>query len=439
MKKVLIVVSSYAPAMIADMQRARLLAWELPAYGWDVEILAPDQSMQDRNCIDDDATAFFVPDARVHYAPPLPPGFGSLVRSRTIGWRALLPMYFAGRALLARARFDLVYFSTTQFNLFLMGPRWLAERSVPYVIDIHDPIYRPGPGYFGGTPPGLRRKMNQRILREIEKRTTRLASALISVSPKYLQDLDARHEASGAPWRLAGRREVIPFAASVRDLQEAGGLAQLPLPIKGEIRRIIYVGAGGPVMARAFTAFCRAVRALRGTSGWPRAAIRVELYGTMLGWREGEPRYLQEIAESEGTGALVVEEPRRVTYRHSLELLLEADGVLVLGVDNEGYMPSKLYTYALSGKPLLGIFLSGSVASNALRESPGLGHVMTFDEGSDTKRESAQALLAFLGEVSIRTRFERRTLLLNHLAPAMAHRHAQLFDACIRTEQAGEL
>ena len=36
-RRVLIVVSAWCPAMLADMQRARLLAWELPKVGWDVE------------------------------------------------------------------------------------------------------------------------------------------------------------------------------------------------------------------------------------------------------------------------------------------------------------------------------------------------------------------------------------------------------------------
>ena len=40
-RRVLLVTSSYAPTMIADMQRARQLAWQLPEAGWQVEILCP--------------------------------------------------------------------------------------------------------------------------------------------------------------------------------------------------------------------------------------------------------------------------------------------------------------------------------------------------------------------------------------------------------------
>ena len=40
MRRVLIVTSSYAPTMIADMQRVRQLAWELPKLDWEVEVLS---------------------------------------------------------------------------------------------------------------------------------------------------------------------------------------------------------------------------------------------------------------------------------------------------------------------------------------------------------------------------------------------------------------
>ena len=55
MPRVLIVTSTYAPAMIADMHRARQLAWELPKLGWQVEILTPDVSYQPASCRDDDS------------------------------------------------------------------------------------------------------------------------------------------------------------------------------------------------------------------------------------------------------------------------------------------------------------------------------------------------------------------------------------------------
>ena len=66
MRRVLIVTNAYAPAMIADMQRARHLAWELPKLGWEVEILAPDAAFQPPSCLDPDSAEFFAQIGRAH-------------------------------------------------------------------------------------------------------------------------------------------------------------------------------------------------------------------------------------------------------------------------------------------------------------------------------------------------------------------------------------
>src|SRR5260370_5944668 len=60
-RRVLIVTGSYAPAMIADMHRARHLAWHLPALGWEVDILCRGTTYQPPSWLDHDGAAFFAP------------------------------------------------------------------------------------------------------------------------------------------------------------------------------------------------------------------------------------------------------------------------------------------------------------------------------------------------------------------------------------------
>jgi hypothetical protein len=159
------------------------------------------------------------------------------------------------------------------------------------------------------------------------------------------------------------------------------------------------------------------------------ASVQIELYGTDLGWREGDPRYLADIAKEKGVGELVSEAPSRVSYRRSLELLLDGDGALILGVDDAGYMPSKLYAYAYSGKPLLGVVRRDGPVFTAFRTIPGLGHCLWFDGvHSMPLGETGSVLLTFLGEVIARRSFERRRELEPFTASAMARRHAWLFE-----------
>src|SRR4051812_39967197 len=121
MRRVLIVTSSYAPTMIADMHRARHLAWELPELGCEVEILCPDVNFQPPSCIDSDSAGFFPADTPAHAVVELFPTLFRRAGLRSIGWRAIVPLFLAGRRLLKNKRFDLVYISTTQFSLFLLG------------------------------------------------------------------------------------------------------------------------------------------------------------------------------------------------------------------------------------------------------------------------------------------------------------------------------
>ena len=136
--------------------------------------------------------------------------------------------------------------------------------------------------------------------------------------------------------------------------------------------------------------------------------VSIELYGTMLGWREGEPRHLADLARELGIADLVREDPHRVSYRRSVELLLEGDGVLVLGVDDAGYMPSKLFSYAISGRPVLAAIRRDSPAFAQFQSTPELGHAIWFDQSGEMPViAAAQEVASFLGEAGTRMKFDR--------------------------------
>jgi len=66
LKKVLVVVSTWQPAMIADMQRARVMCRHLRECGWEPEVLTPDLSFQPAQCTEANADRFFDSATRVH-------------------------------------------------------------------------------------------------------------------------------------------------------------------------------------------------------------------------------------------------------------------------------------------------------------------------------------------------------------------------------------
>jgi len=432
MRRVLIVTSSYAPTMIADMQRARQLAWELPKLGWEVEVLGPCTEYQPATCVDQDSAGFFSPASRVHYAPQMWPHLFRIAGVGSIGWRALLPLRFVGKRLLQQRHFDLIYISTAHFPLFLLGPMWQRQFGVPYVLDLHDPLYKEGSRRPVCAHPRLKDRVSNALTKHLEEHVATSAQGLIAVSPNYIDTLRQRHGAKQPAWLRPGRCDAIPFSALPRDLCEAAAGLASNSERNGPPYRIVYVGVGGSVMARSFTLFSRALSRLRMRFGSLCEGIRVELFGTMLGWQPGEARGLADIATKWGIGDLVREEPGRLSYRRSLELLLQSDGVLIFGVEDAGYMPSKLFNYALSGKPLLATLHREGPAFSMFQSIRGLGHALWIGQNDDMPLEEAMNVLeTFLCEVVAQKMFDRGTNITHYLAPAMARRHRELFEACL--------
>jgi hypothetical protein len=426
-RRVLLVTSSYAPTMIADMQRARQLGWELPETGWEVEILSPGIGYQPPSCNDSDSAEFFSPTAKVHAVPQRAAAFFRFFGIGNIGLRALLPLYFAGRNLLAARRFDLVYFSTAQFPLFLLGPPWRRRFKISYVLDLHDPI----DSGAAAAPGGWKRRLSGLVSRFIERRAVATASGLIAVSPHYLALMQSRYADRRPQWHKRDRQAAIPFAVLPRDLEEAGA-GSPGCRDEGGAKRIVYVGTGGAVMARSFRLLCKTLAELRQRQPHVLANIRIELHGTASAVAAHMDASLARIAGEFDLADLVCEYPARVTYRRSLELLLHGDGALVLGVDDTGYMPSKLATYAYSGKPLLACLHRGGPAFAMLCGQPALGHAVWFSQAQEMPLADAAAVVAaYLEEVRSGRTFARQAELAPYTAAAMAARHAQLFESCL--------
>jgi hypothetical protein len=423
-RRVLLVTGSYAPTMIADMQRARQLAWQLPEAGWEVEILCPGIDYQPPSCNDADSANFFSPAAKVHAVPPRAPVFFRFFGIGNIGLRALVPLYFAGRKLLTARRFDLVYFSTAQFPLFLLGAPWRRRFKIPYVLDLHDPIDTGA----AATPGGWKQRASRFFSRFIERHAVAAASGLVAVSPHYLEVMRTRYADRRPPWVKPDRQAVIPFAVLPRDLEEAAAGSS---GNDGGAKRIVYVGTGGAVMARSFRLLCKTLAELRRRRPHLLDNIRIELRGTSSAVASDMDAPLARISGEFDLAGLVYEFPARVTYRRSLELLLHGDGALVLGVDDTGYMPSKLASYAYSGKPLLACLHRDGPAFAMLREEPALGHVLWFSQTQEMPLADAVAeVAAYLEEVKSGRTFARQAELAPYTAAAMAARHAQLFEAC---------
>lgn len=410
MPRALLVVSTWCPAMLADMQRVRLLSGHFQTCGWDAEILAPDATFQPDYSIEPNPERFF-PDVPVHRVGPWMPGLFRLLRAGTIGWRALVPIGRKGDELLASGRFDLVYFSTTVHLLTCWGPTWRRKYGLPYVADVHDPVYKTGRRY-ATSERRVKAWMADRLSRSIERRALGQADALVTVSEGYAEDLASRYP--NAAWVRPERILVQPFPADLPGLESASADSS-----ESKTKRVVYVGAGGTIMEKGWRALLEAWKAV-GPGG-----IGIEVYGTAGSWRPGQTGHLQAVAEAGGVSD-VDERPARIPYARSLELVKGADGLLVLGVDDPNYRPSKLHTYLATGLPVLVVVHERSGLGNWL-ESAGPGiHVVRFGESSHAEGNKT-AVAHFIEEIEETRRWkigDRKIL----LPAAAAAEHSKFFE-----------
>jgi hypothetical protein len=406
--------------MMADMQRARLIAGELPKFGWEAEILTPEASFQtDFSRLQGEGLAF--PEVPVYEAEPWHPSFFRRMGSRNIGIRAAVPVGRTGLELLRTKRFDLVHFSTTQHWITCNGARWRRRTGVPYVADLHDPVYLEKKVYFVS-----RHRIKERIAKHLGKTIERLAlgraDGLVSVSPGYVNDVARRHP--WAPWVQADRYLVQPFPADLRALDAVETRHEFCDP---SVLDVIYVGAGGSIMQKGW----RELLGSLSEQSLPQR-LRIRLIGTDTNWAENRKRPLQDMAQSFGLGNVVAEESARISYTESMALTQQADGLLVLGVDDANYRPSKLQTCIASGRPLLVLVHANSTMIQMLDQAgPGV-QVVRFGgaEGDDDRNRAA--VRNFLVDLSRKRRWTSAER--SFLSPQdAAAGHAELFNRIVES------
>jgi hypothetical protein len=251
--RVLLVSPHFPPVNGADMQRIRLLLPYFQELHISVEVLCVGP-LQVAAPKDEWLTEDFPRDVSVHRVKALSLAWGKIPGLGTLTFRALGALRKKGNELLRgkleigkdraalldslaedirrKSRFDLVYFSTAQFGVHMLGPEWQKKFGVPFIMDYQDPwvsdYYRDHPEVV---PPGGRLKyaVTSWLSRHQEPRVLQYCSGITSVSAAYPRELQVRY-----PWLHVGgekqKVETKPSPTGIR--QESGavwiGCADLP-------------------------------------------------------------------------------------------------------------------------------------------------------------------------------------------------------------------
>lgn len=413
----LIISPYFAPVNAADMQRIRM---SLPYYktsGWEAEVVAVSTEFTDIQT--DDLLNESIPsDIKVHYIKAFNKSLTSKVGLGSIALRALWFYKKKVNELLGENRFDLIYFSTTQFPVCVLGAYWKKRFKIPYVIDMQDPWHS---DYYRGKPKEQQPTkywFSYRLNKCLEPIAMKSVDGLISVSESYITDLKKRYpQIKNIP------TATITFGAFKPDIEIAAKNQFFDL-LDPAYKNIVYIGRGGMDMHAAITSVFKAFK--KGLSVNPDyyKTIRLHFIGTSYApTGQAEPT-IKPLAEQLGIEYYVTELPNRISYYHSLATLNKADALLLTGSDDPKYTPSKIYPYMLLKKPVLSIFNSQSPALKVLEEYQA-AYTYSYDEtqGLQNKIAAFFESLTYNGVVEYNPQAEEK-----YSAETLTTKQCELFD-----------
>ena len=432
MRTILIVSPHFPPINAPDMQRVRMGLPYFAEFGWRPVVLAVDpqyvEFAQDPLLLETIPSS--VPIRRV---PALPARWTRKAGIGNLGLRALPFLYRGGVELIKEYKVDLIFFSTTMFTTMVLGRLWKDRLGVPFVVDMQDPWVS---DYYDSKPRSERPPkywLAQRMHKLLEPWTMRKLDGVIAVSHAYHETLCQRYPKIHPDWC-----QTIPFGASRLDYEIAAKLNEKnPYFRRGDgLVHGVYAGVLGKVMKRTCEAICLAFR--MGLDQYPElfSKVRLHFVGTNYGTDRRAMTTIQPIAEKIGLGEYICEDPRRIPYFAVLNLLRDADFLLVPGSDNPQYTASKIYPYILARKPLLAVFHEQSSVVEVLRATRG-GEVATFDTDS-TVGDIAHSLMLQWADLLRRLPYTPSTdwaAFEPYTAREMTRRQCELFDRVMEMHQ----
>ena len=303
-RRVLIVSPNFPPINAPDMQRARVALPFLREQGWEPVVLAVTPESSGTGVFEPLLEHTYPADIRVIRVQGILPGRTRWLGVGSLWWRCGAALRQAGDTLLASEKFDLVFFTTTQFDAFTLGPRWRQRFGVPYVLDYQDPWINP---YYHRTktrPPGgwLKFNVTQWLARRREPAVVRQAAAIVAVSGAYTDNLAATY-----PGVDVAKFHVLPFGSTTADLAVAAQHRPARSLIDFEDGGVhhVYTGRAGPDMAFALTRLFRAFRRYRDSHPAEAERLRFHFIGTGYSPPPGGREWVMPIARAEGVACAV--------------------------------------------------------------------------------------------------------------------------------------
>ncbi|PJJ79461.1 glycosyltransferase [Mucilaginibacter auburnensis] len=422
MKRVLIISPYFPPSNAADMQRVRMSLPYFKEFGWEAEVVtvAPEYS----DMVKDELLLQSLPSSiKIHTVKAFPQKLTSKFGLGSLALRSLWFYKMKVSQLLKQGKFDLVYFSTTQFPVSILGRYWKKKLGVPYVIDMQDPWHS---DYYKDKPKSQQPKkywFSYRLNKYLEPIAMKAVDGLISVSEQYITDLQNRY-----PNLKNILAATITFGAFEPDNDIALNNAhRFPALLDKQTKNMVYIGRGGADMHKAIKPVFKALAWF--VKNNPEVKLKLYFIGTCYAASGSGTATIMPLAVEHGVENYVVEITDRISYYHTLITLQQADALFMPGSDDPKYTASKIYPYLFTGKPLLTIFNSQSPAMKVF-ELCKAEYAYSYDNTPLLEEK----ILAFVG-LLVNNALERpdydKNALQQYTALQMTEKQCKLFDKVI--------
>jgi hypothetical protein len=426
LKKVLIISPYFPPVNAADMQRVRMSLPYFTDLGWDATVVAVDEIYTDLP--QDPLLLQTLPTGtKIHKVKAFKKQWTSKLGLGSIALRSLWFYKQKVNQLLADQAYDLIYFSTTQFPVCILGAYWKKKFGIPYVIDMQDPWHS---DYYRDKARAQRPPkywFSYRLNKYLEPIALQHADGLISVSPDYICALKKRY-----PAIRHQPSAVITFGSFETDMHIARKNADHFMPLLDpQYTNIVYIGRGGTDMYPAISPLFQMLQQHLPRIAQKSKPLKLFFIGTSYAANGlGKPTILP-LAKQYGLGHMVVEITDRISYYHTLQTLLQADALFIPGSDDPQYTASKIFPYLLTQKPILAIFNAASSAISILKEY-GVTHTYAYEHITD---KELLTFFSLLNEPFPPPSHYAPEAIKRYSAAQMARSQCSLFDAVIYSKK----
>lgn len=362
-KRILIISPHFPPINAADMHRVRLSLPNFSKFGWEAEVVMVKQKFVDLS--KDQMLLESLPtDLKIHEVKAFKKELTSKIG---LGSLALRSIYFYKKYvndLLKRKHFDLILFSTTEFPLCVLGTYWQKKFKIPFVIDMQDPWHTE---YYESKPKSERPPkywFSYNLNKFLEPIAMRKVNGIISVSEKYIYVLQHRYKNIN---KIPSK--VITFPAAELDFEIAelhSKNLKTPLLNNSHIN-LVYIGRGGFDLNKSATLLFETFKEGLESNFELFKNVRFYFIGTSYAPEGKGKKTIMPIAKQFGFDNYVVEQTDRIPYYESIAYLKKANGLIILGSDDESYTASKIFPYILAKRPLLAIFNLKSSAAHIIK------------------------------------------------------------------------